>query len=68
VAEEFSGRVADFCGGVERSRMATSGPALGFPVRNPKGKYRSSVIRVDPIYTGEVNAARVLTVVKESNC
>jgi hypothetical protein len=67
VAEAFPGCVADFCGGVERSRMATLGPTLGFRVRDSKGKYRSNIIWIDPSYTGEVNAAWVQAAVKGSN-
>jgi hypothetical protein len=68
VAEACPGCTADFCGGVERSRMATRGPTLGFRVRDARtGKYRSNIIWIDPQYEGEVNAAWVAWAAKGSN-
>jgi hypothetical protein len=67
VAEAFPGCTAEFCGGVERSRMAILGPTLGFRVKDGRGKYRSNVIWIDPTYEGEVNAAWVVHAVKQSN-
>lgn len=68
VAEAFPECVAEFCGGVERSRMATRGPTLGFRVKDARGKYRSNIIWVDPTYAGSVSAAWVVNAVKASNC
>jgi hypothetical protein len=67
VAEAFPGCMAEFCGGVERSRMATLGPTLGFRIKDGRGKYRSNIIWFDPTYEGEVSAAWVAHVVKRSN-
>jgi hypothetical protein len=67
VAEAFPNCTAEFCGGVERSRMATRGPTLGFRVKDSRGKYRSNIIWIDPTYEGEVNAAWVAHSVKQSN-
>lgn len=67
VAEAFPGCTAEFCGGVERSRMATRGPTLGFRLKDARGKYRSNVIWIDPSYAGTVNAAWVVDAVKQSN-
>ena len=67
VAEAYPGCTAEFCGGVERSRMATLGPTLGFRLKDGRGKYRSNVIWIDPTYEGEVNAAWIVHVVKQSN-
>src|SRR4051812_33232765 len=52
VAGAFPGCAADFCGGVERSRMGTRGVALGFRVRDARGTYRSNVIWLNPEYGG----------------
>ena len=67
VAEAFPGCTAEFCGGVEQSRMATRGNTLGFRVQDGRRKYRSNVIWVDPQYEGSVSAAWVLRAVKEVN-
>jgi hypothetical protein len=67
VGDAFPGCTAEFCGGVERSRMATTGPTLGFRIRDGRGKYRSNVIWFDPTYDGEVTASWVEHVVKRSN-
>lgn len=67
VAEAFPGCVAEFCGGVERSRMAVLGPTLGFRVRAAGGKYRSNVIWLNPRYTGAVSAGWVERAVAKSN-
>ena len=67
VAEAFPGCTADFCGGVERSRMATLGVTLGFRVRDSRGKHRSNIIWLNAEYDGEVSAAWVARAVKESN-
>ncbi len=67
VAEAFPGCAADFCGGVERSRMAVLGPTLGFRVREAGGKYRSNVIWLNPGYTGAVSAAWVERAVGRAN-
>ena len=67
VAEAFPGCTAEFSGGVERSRMATLGPTLGFRIKDARGKYRSNMIWFDPTYEGEVSAAWVAHVVKQSN-
>jgi len=67
VAEAYPGCTAEFSGGVERSRMATLGPTLGFRIKDGRGKYRSNIIWIDPTYEGETNAAWVLYVVKQSN-
>jgi hypothetical protein len=67
VAEAFPGCTADFCGGVERSRMAYRGVSLGFRVRDARGKYRSNIIWLNPLYEGEVSAGWVEEVVKGSN-
>jgi hypothetical protein len=67
VAEAFPGCVADFCGGVERSRMAVLGVTLGFRVREPSGKYRSNVIWLNPAYTGAVSSGWVERAASKSN-
>jgi len=67
VAEACPGCVAEFCGGVERSRMATRGQTLGFRVKDARGKYRSNIIWINPTYTGSVSAAWVVDAVKSSN-
>lgn len=67
VAEAFPGCTAEFSGGVERSRMATRGPTLGFRVKDGRGKYRSNIIWVNPEYEGSVSTAWVAGAVKESN-
>lgn len=67
VTEAFPGCTAEFCGGVERSRMATRGPTLGFRLKDARGKYRSNIIWVNPEYEGAVSAAWVVGAVKESN-
>jgi hypothetical protein len=67
VAEAFPGCEADFCGGVERSRMAVLGPTLGFRVREADGTYRSNVIWLNPGYTGAVTAGWVTQAVARSN-
>ena len=66
VAEAFPNCSAEFCGGVERSRMATLGPTLGFRIKDCRGKYRSNVIWIDPTYEGDVNAAWVAYQVSNS--
>jgi hypothetical protein len=67
VAEAFPGCTAEFCGGVERSRMATRGPTLGFRVKDERGRYRSNIVWLNPEYQGEVTADEVASLVKESN-
>jgi hypothetical protein len=67
VAEAFPDCTAEFCGGVERSRMATLGPTLGFRVKDSRGKYRSNIIWINPEYQGAVSAAWVAAAVKQSN-
>lgn len=68
VAQAYPGCVAEFCGGVEQSRMANRGPTLGFRVKDPRsGKYRSNLIWVNPDYTGEWSAQWIQQAVKESN-
>lgn len=67
VEEAIPGCTAEFCGGVEQSRMATLGPTLGFRVKDQWGKYHSNIIWIDPGYEGEVNAEWVLKAVKRSN-
>ena len=67
VREAFPDCAAEFCGGVERSRMATHGPTLGFRLKDVRGKYRSNIVWFDPTYEGEVNAVWVASVVKRSN-
>jgi hypothetical protein len=67
VAEAYPGCMAEFGGGVERSRMATRGPTLGFRIKDGRGKYRSNIIWIDPTYEGETNSAWVLYVAKQSN-
>jgi hypothetical protein len=68
VAEAFPGCSAEFCGGVERSRMAKLGSrTLGFRVKDGRGKYRSNVIWVDATYEGEVSGSWLEQAVKESN-
>jgi hypothetical protein len=67
VAEVFPGCEADFCGGVERSRMAVLGVTLGFRVREADGKYRSNIIWLNPRYTGLVSAEWVERAVAKSN-
>jgi hypothetical protein len=67
VADAFPGCIAEFCGGVERSRMATRGPTLGFRVKDRRGKYRSNIIWMKPTYTGFVSATWVADAVKSSN-
>jgi hypothetical protein len=67
VTEAFPDCTAEFSGGVERSRMATLGPTLGFRIKDGRGKYRSNVIWFDPTYEGDVSAALVARVVKRPN-
>ena len=67
VAKAYPGCTAEFSGGVERSRMATLGPTLGFRIRDQRGKYRSNIIWFDATYEGEVTPAWVIDVVKKSN-
>ena len=67
VTEAFPGCIAEFNGGVAKSRMATRGPTLGFRVKDGQGKYRSNLIWVDPTYEGEVNGAWIAWAVKKSN-
>jgi hypothetical protein len=67
VAEAFPGCTAEFCGGVERSRMATRGPTLGFRVKDARGKYCSNIIWINPEYEGSVSAAWAAKAVKQSN-
>jgi hypothetical protein len=67
VAGAFPGCTAEFSGGVERSRMATLGPTLGFRVKDSRGTYRSNIIWVDPTYEGTVSASWVEQAVKQSN-
>jgi hypothetical protein len=67
VAEAYPGCTAEFCGGVERSRMAKLGPTLGFRVKDGRGRCRSNVVWLNPGYEGPVSAATVLRLVRESN-
>ena len=68
VAREFPGCVAEFCGGVESSRMAARGPTLGFRVKhNQSGKYRSNMIWVNPDFEGEWSEDWIRDAVKNSN-
>lgn len=67
VAEAFPDCTAEFCGGVERSRMASRGPTLGFRVKDSRAKYRSNVIWLNAGYEGEVSAAWVAEAVRQSN-
>jgi hypothetical protein len=68
IAAAFPGCIADFCGGVENSRMAKLGHAtVGFRVKDARGKHRSNVIWIDPDFDGEVDATWVHSVVGESN-
>jgi hypothetical protein len=67
VAEAYPGRTAEFTGGVERSRMATRGPTMGFRIKDNRGKYHSNINWFDPTYEGEVNAAWVSRAVTQSN-
>jgi hypothetical protein len=67
VAQAFPGCVADFCGGVERSRMAVLGVTLGFRVKEPARKFRSNIIWLNPHYTGSVSAGWVERAVERSN-
>ena len=68
VSAEFPGCVAEFCGGVEQSRMATRGPTFGFRVKNSRtGKYRSNVIWLNPTYDGDFSTDWIRAAIKESN-
>jgi len=68
VADAFPGCRPDFCGGVERSRMATLRSPLGFRVQDARsGKYRSNIVWLNAEYRGDVSAAWVAEAVKELN-
>ncbi len=68
VALEFLGCIAEFSGGVERSRMATRGPTFGFRIKHAQtGKYRSNVIWLNPDYDGDYSATWIRNAIKESN-
>lgn len=68
VSTAFPGCTADFCGGVERSRMAKRGRTFGFRVKDARtGKFRSNLIWVNPDYQGEWSVEWVLDAVKRSN-
>jgi len=67
VGEVFPGCSAQFCGGVEMSRMATRGPTLGFRVKDGRGKYRSNIIWVNPEYEGTVTVGWIADAVRRSN-
>lgn len=68
VSTEFPGCVAEFCGGVEQSRMATRGPTFGFRVKDSRtGKYRSNAIWLNPTYEGDFTVAWIRAAIKESN-
>lgn len=68
VSAEYPGCVAEFCGGVEQSRMASRGPTFGFRVKNSQtGKYRSNFIWLNPTYNGAFSAAWIRAAIKESN-
>jgi len=69
VAEAFPGCAAAFCGGVERSRMATRGRTLGFRVRDTRtGKFRSNIIWVNPDFEGSWPVDWLRDAVNQSNC
>jgi hypothetical protein len=68
VAQACPGCTADFCGGVEYSRMAKLGSrTLGFRVKDGRGKYRSNIIWVNAEYDGEWTADWVAQAVMQSN-
>ena len=67
VAEAFPGCVAEFCGGVERSRMAKLGVTFGVRVRDAERRYRSNIIWLNPHYSGPVSAGWVASAVARSN-
>jgi hypothetical protein len=67
VAASFPGFTVEFFGGVERSRMATIGPTLGFRLRDANAKYVSNVIWLNAAYDGEVTADWVQRAVRKSN-
>lgn len=67
VVEAYPGCAAEFCGGVERSRMAKLGVTFGLRLRHEGGKYRSNVIWLSPRYTGPVSAGWVAYAVAKSN-
>jgi hypothetical protein len=67
VAEAFPDFTAEFCGDVERSRMATRGQTLGFRLKDSRGRYRSNIIWLNASYDGSVSAAWVADAVKQSN-
>jgi hypothetical protein len=68
VASEFPGCVAEFCGGVEQSRMAARGPTFGFRVKHAQsGKFRSNVIWLNPDYDGDFCSAWIRKAMADSN-
>jgi hypothetical protein len=68
VSQAFPGCTADFCGGVEFSRMAKLGEAtLGFRIKDARGKHRSNIIWINTEYEGEWTAEWVAEAVKRSN-
>ena len=68
VAEVYPGCIAEFCGGVSISRMATRGPTLGFRIKNSStGKYHSNVIWVNPDFAGSWPTDWLADAVQKSN-
>ena len=67
-AAEFPGCVAEFSGGVARSRMAAVGPTFGFRVKDARtGKYRSNMIWLNPDFEGDFPSDWLQKSVKDSN-
>ncbi len=67
VSEAFSGHCADFCGGVEQSRMAKRGRTMGFRVKDSSGKCCSNIIWINPEYEGHWSVDWIKDAVKKSN-
>ncbi len=68
VAEAYPGCVAEFCGGVEQSRMASRGRTLGFRIKNLQTrKYHSNIIWVNPEFRGTWPTAWLIDAVDKSN-
>ena len=65
VRRAFPDCVAEFCG--QQSGAALVSRTRGFRVRDAMGKYRSSIIWVDPSYGGEINELWVRSAVAQSN-
>ena len=65
VAALYPGCVAEFVGQQSRARLVSR--TFGFRVQDPRGKYRSNIVWVNPEYAGTLGREWVRAAIAASN-